>query len=153
MDDRRSSLRQFEIAGASFTGDPTKWDDLKAAVCTAANSNNVSFLLDYGTHLFRFRQKVQGAELKDDEVRTYFNQTDAPLTQMSLKIQVVKATISEAAAAYDALQDGEKKQLQQHNVAMHIKKANQILFEALRRHFLLKKQHPLKNKMLHSSTH
>ena len=75
MDDRRNGLRQFEITGASFLGDPTKWDDLKAAVCTASNSNNVSFLLDSGTHLFKFRQQLN-RDFDDEEARLYFNQTD-----------------------------------------------------------------------------
>lgn len=146
MDDRRTGLRQFEITGAPFTGDPTKWDDLKAAVCTAANSGNVSFLLDYGTHLFKFRQQHDG-DFNHEAARHYFNQTDAPMSQISLKIQVVKATISDTAAHYEALDQDAKRQLQQHNVTVYIKKANQILLEALRKHFLLKKQHALTDQM------
>ena len=146
MDDRRAGLRQFEITGAPFTGDPTKWDDLKAAVCTAANSGNVSFLLDYGTHLFKFRQQHDG-DFDHEAARRYFNQTDAPMSQISLKIQVVKATISDTAAHYEALDQDAKRLLQQHNVTVYIKKANQILLEALRKHFLLKKQHALTDQM------
>jgi hypothetical protein len=105
-----------------------------------------AFDMDYGTHLFKFRQQHDG-DFNHEAARHYFNQTDAPMSQISLKIQVVKATISDTAAHYEALDQDAKRQLQQHNVTVYIKKANQILLEALRKHFLLKKQHALTDQM------
>jgi hypothetical protein len=140
-------IRQFDITGAPFTGDPTKWNDIKAAVCTAANTNNVSFLISYGTHLFKCRQELN-SDPDDDQAMHYFREhTDAAVVYTSMNIYVVKTTISETAAQYVALRDEDKLKLQKYNVAMHVKRANQTLLEALRKYFLIENTHALSDQL------
>ena len=149
MDDRKTNgLRQFEITGAPFTGDPTKWDDIKGAVCTTATANNVSFLIENGMHLFKCRQELN-ADPDNSQAQAYYKaKTQAQVAYLSMSIQVVKTTISEAAVQYTRLKDDEKSLLQKHNISMHVKKANQTLLEALRKYFLVKKQHALSDQLL-----
>ena len=148
MDDHKTNgLRQFDITGAPFTGDPTKWDDIKGAVCTAATANNVSFLIENGMHLFKCRQALN-ADPNDNQATAYFrDHSNANVVYVSMNIQVVKATISETAAQYMALRAEDQLALQRHNVATHVKRANQILLEALRKYFLTKKQRALSDQL------
>ena len=86
MDDRKTNgLRQFEITGAPFTGDPTKWDDIKGAVCTTATANNVSFLIENGMHLFKCRQELN-ADPDNSQAQAYYKtKTQAQVAYLSMR--------------------------------------------------------------------
>ena len=87
----RSSLKAFQIAG-SFSGSNKDWAATKGAAYSAAQTNNVQWLLLYGGAAFKGRQLTGADELKTHAnwLKHFETTVSFTMSLTSLKIKVPK---------------------------------------------------------------
>ena len=89
----KNSLRSFQIAG-SFSGSNKDWATTKGAAYSAAQTNNIQWLLLYGGAVFKGRQLTGADELKTHGqwLKHFETTVSFAMSHTSLKIKVAKDT-------------------------------------------------------------